>query len=72
MGSASNTALAVESDDLRTAGLILIPFVILFILALILIHRKYRKEIRPVQQQVRNRKAASEEKIKTKEEHCDE
>ena len=37
-----------------------------------LIHRKYRKEIRPVQQQVRNRKAASEEKIKTKEEHCDE
>ena len=72
MGSASSTALAVESDDLRTAGLILIPFVILFILALILIHRKYRKEIRPVQQQVRNRKAASEEKIKIKEEHCDE
>ena len=37
-----------------------------------LIHRKYRKEIRPVQQQVRNRKAASEEKIKIKEERCDE
>ncbi len=36
-----------------------------------LIHRKYRKEIRPVQQQVRNRKAASEEN-KNKEEHCDE
>ncbi|MBQ9662073.1 MAG: hypothetical protein IJV41_05585 [Oscillospiraceae bacterium] len=57
MGTNPNAPIAVEEDDLRTVGIILIPFVILFIVVIILISRKYRKEIRPVEQRVRSRKA---------------
>ena len=48
-----------DPDDFRMIGLILIPFVFLFFLAIFLIHRKYRKEILPAEQKAKSRKTAA-------------